>query len=135
MNKIDYIKNDSHRTMEIILTCHEFTWNCPATQQPDFGTFIITYIPKERIIETKSFKLYLQQYRYRNSFAEELATRVLNDIVYYIIPEQITVEMIQNSRGGIQGTVKVKWHSEDGFDYVPKDNFRGGWKLVASGKK
>ena len=39
------------------LTCPEFTSLCPLTGQPDFAHLMIDYIPKDWIVESKSFKL------------------------------------------------------------------------------
>ena len=38
------------------LTCPEFTSLCPLTGQPDFAHIMIDYIPKNWIVESKSFK-------------------------------------------------------------------------------
>src|ERR1041385_8942300 len=99
---MDCIRNDSKVELNIALRAFEFTWNCPSVQQPDFGTVRIQYTPIEKIVETKSLKFYLQKYRYKNAFNEELATRILMDFVYYAQPKRITVTLSQNSRGGIE---------------------------------
>ena len=39
--------------------CPEFTSLCPITGQPDFATIYISYVPGERMVESKSLKLYL----------------------------------------------------------------------------
>ena len=39
--------------------CPEFTSLCPITGQPDFAEIRISYIPGERMVESKSLKLYL----------------------------------------------------------------------------
>ena len=39
--------------------CPEFTSLCPITGQPDFATIYISYIPGEKMVESKSLKLYL----------------------------------------------------------------------------
>lgn len=38
--------------------CPEFTSLCPITGQPDFATITISYVPGERMVESKSLKLY-----------------------------------------------------------------------------
>ncbi|MDE6261851.1 MAG: preQ(1) synthase, partial [Muribaculaceae bacterium] len=43
----------------VTLDCPEFTSLCPKTGQPDFGHIIINYIPGEKMVESKSLKLYL----------------------------------------------------------------------------
>ena len=41
----------------------EFTSLCPITGQPDFATIYISYVPGERMVESKSLKLYLYSFR------------------------------------------------------------------------
>ena len=36
--------------------CPEFTSLCPMTGQPDFATIYISYVPGERMVESKSLK-------------------------------------------------------------------------------
>ena len=38
--------------------CPEFTSLCPITGQPDFAEIKIMYLPAERMVESKSLKLY-----------------------------------------------------------------------------
>ena len=40
-------------------TAPEFTCLCPVTGQPDFAHFVMDYVPKKWLIESKSLKLYL----------------------------------------------------------------------------
>ena len=133
--KLVTIKNDSRVDLFIELDCHEFSWNCPATQQVDFGRVFITYTPFKKIAETKSLKAYLVQYRYKNAFNEELAVRILQDLVYYLEPMKMTVRLIQTSRGGIQNTSIASWDYEREQDkeaaeeYKPKATFQGGWAM------
>ena len=39
--------------------CSEFTSLCPKTNQPDFARVFINYIADEKMVESKSLKLYL----------------------------------------------------------------------------
>ena len=41
--------------------CPEFTTLCPITGQPDFAEIRISYIPDQRMVESKSLKLYLMK--------------------------------------------------------------------------
>ena len=41
------------------MTGTEFTSICPKTGQPDFGTVIIEYEPRDLCIESKALKYYL----------------------------------------------------------------------------
>ena len=51
---------------------------CPVTDQPDFYTIDIEYVPGSSCIETKSLKLYLRTFDNRGVFAEHLVPRLLS---------------------------------------------------------
>ena len=51
--------------------CPEFTSLCPITGQPDFATIYISYIPAEKMVESKSLKLYLFGFRNHGDFHED----------------------------------------------------------------
>lgn len=50
--------------------CPEFTSLCPMTGQPDFATIYISYVPGEKMVESKSLKLYLFSFRNHGDFHE-----------------------------------------------------------------
>jgi 7-cyano-7-deazaguanine reductase len=141
--KLDCISKSSKLPLYIELNCTEVTWNCPLNPnhtQPDFGRVFISYTPNKKIAETKSLKFYLQSYRYKDAFNEELATRICQDLAYFLEPSYLVVELHQNSRGGIANTSKVTYDSGDQScieamrTYIPKTNFRGGWPKVKEEK-
>ena len=51
----------------VTLNCPEFTTLCPKTGQPDFAKLVISYIPRSRMVESKSLKLYLFSFLFRHS--------------------------------------------------------------------
>ena len=85
----------------VTMTGTEFTSICPKTGQPDFGTVIIEYVPRELCIESKALKYYLWSYRNEGAFCESLAAQIADDVVYAIKPKSLTVRVTQNVRGGI----------------------------------
>ena len=50
--------------------CPEFTSLCPKTGQPDFATIYISYVPDQKLVESKSLKLYLFSFRNHGDFYE-----------------------------------------------------------------
>jgi 7-cyano-7-deazaguanine reductase len=54
------------------------------------------------LIESKSLKLYLWGFRDKGIFAEDLAATLLNDLVAACDPLEMTVDLIQQVRGGLQ---------------------------------
>ena len=108
--KIDVWKNKyQDRDYVVDLTTDEFTCICPKTGLPDFATINIYYKPDKTCIELKSFKYYLMFYRDVGIFHEHLANKILDDIVKACQPRWIKVEVIMNTRGGIQTTVTAEY--------------------------
>lgn len=99
------------RDYTIVHTCPEFTAVCPKTGQPDFGTLVFSYVPDVLCVELKSLKLYLQSYRSRGIFYEEVVNVILDDLVKALRPRRLTVEGRFNARGGIASVV-VATHEE-----------------------
>lgn len=85
----------------VTLLCPEFTTLCPITSQPDFGKITINYIPGERMVESKSLKLYLFSFRNHGDFHEDVVNVILNDLVALMQPRYIEVLGQFMPRGGI----------------------------------
>ncbi len=92
----------------VTLETDEFTCVCPATQQPDFATIMVEYVPDEKIVESKSFKLYLWSYRNEGVFHEHVVNKILEDLVETLDPHYCKVTGIFNVRGGIGITVEAE---------------------------
>jgi 7-cyano-7-deazaguanine reductase len=85
----------------VTLETSEFTCVCPMTGQPDFATIRVAYVPDQKIVESKSFKLYLWSYRDEGAFHEHVVNQMLDDLVAVLDPHWIKVSGIFNPRGGI----------------------------------
>lgn len=81
--------------------CPEFTSLCPITQQPDFATICIDYLPDRRMVESKSLKLYLFSFRNHGAFHEDCVNLVMKDLIELMDPKYIEVTGIFTPRGGI----------------------------------
>lgn len=80
----------------------ELTAICPVTGQPDFYELKLGYRPGERLLESKALKLYLWGFRDRGVFAEDLAATLLEELVRACEPREMTVDLTQKVRGGIE---------------------------------
>ena len=94
---------------EILVDDPEFTSVCPKTSLPDFGRITIRYMPKEKCLELKSLKEYLQSYRNLGIFQENVVNQVLQDVVKWAKPVWAEVKGEFRPRGGISTTIVVKW--------------------------
>ena len=94
----------SHRDTDAVVefTTNELTATCPITDQPDFYELKLSYRPKESLIESKALKLYLWGFRDKGIFAEDLAATLLKDLVGTCDPVEMTVDLTQQVRGGLQ---------------------------------
>ena len=81
--------------------CPEFTTLCPITGQPDFGEIRISYIPDERLVESKSLKLYLFSFRNHGDFHEDCVNIIMKDLIKLMDPKYIEVTGFFVPRGGI----------------------------------
>ncbi len=107
---IDSFENrHADRNYEIQFDATEFTSVCPMTGQPDYGALTIVYVPDRRCIELRSFKFYLQTFRNRGIFYEDVVNEVLEDIVTAISPRSATVIGDFNTRGGISARVTASY--------------------------
>lgn len=94
---------NKHPENEYVVTfdCPEFTTLCPKTGQPDFGHIYITYIPRLKMVESKSLKLYLFSFRNHGDFHEDCVNIIMKDLIKLMDPRYIEVKGIFMPRGGI----------------------------------
>jgi 7-cyano-7-deazaguanine reductase len=93
--------------IEITIEQPEYTSVCPMTGLPDFGKITIWYIPDRKLVELKSLKFYLLQYRNVGIFYEHLVHHILDHLVERLEPKQMAVSGEFSARGGITTTVKA----------------------------
>jgi len=96
-----FVNRHPGRDYLVTLDCPEFTSLCPKTGQPDFARIIINYIPDERMVESKSLKLYLFSFRNHGDFHEDCVNIILDDLVKLMAPRYIEVIGLFTPRGGI----------------------------------
>ncbi len=81
--------------------CPEFTSLCPITGQPDFATIYLSYIPDEKLVESKSLKLYLFSFRNHGAFHEDCINIIMKDLIALMKPKYIEVWGKFLPRGGL----------------------------------
>jgi len=110
---IDY-KYNKVRDIDITIQQPEFTSVCPMTGLPDFGCIIIRYIPNNKIVELKSLKFYMLQYRNVGIFYEHVVNNILNDLAKALDPKWMEVSGNFTARGGITTKVTVEYNGGNG---------------------
>ncbi|PYE90430.1 preQ(1) synthase [Phyllobacterium leguminum] len=90
-------------------TCPEFTSLCPMTGQPDFAHIVIDYAPDERLVESKSLKLFLFSFRNHGAFHEDCTLEIGRRIVEATKPLWLRIGGYWYPRGGIP--IDVFWQT------------------------
>ena len=68
---------------------------------PDFATVYISYVPGEKMVESKSLKLYLFSFRNHGDFHEDCMNIIMKDLIKLMDPKYIEVWGKFTPRGGI----------------------------------
>ena len=95
------------RTYEISIELPEFTCLCPFSGYPDFAVLRLTYQPESKVIELKGIKLYVNSYRNKEISHEEVANRILDDLVEACEPKWIQLVADFHPRGNVHTVVTV----------------------------
>lgn len=105
-NGLQVLVREGTPLLQWTANCAEFTCRCPVTGQPDYASIeivILSNSKKEiRFIETKTLKLFLEAFRDRGIFHEDLAEEIcarLFSAVEGKNPVRVLVRF--NQRGGI----------------------------------
>ena len=109
------LPNPSQKAYEIKLKQPELTF-LGVYEQPDFASLYLLFYPDKKIIELKSFKLYLQQYRNVIISYERLINILYDDIKKVYGPKRLRIILDCNPRGGISSrlTQDSDWKSLGG---------------------
>lgn len=105
---LDYAYRDK-RDIEIKIEQPEFTSLCPISGLPDFGCITILYVPRDQIVELKSLKYYLLQYRNVGIFYEHVVNHILDDLAAILRPKSMEIVGTFTPRGGITTTVRARY--------------------------
>ncbi len=100
------------RSIDITIKQPEYTSVCPMTGLPDNGTITICYRPDETIVELKSLKYYLLQYRNVGMFYEHVVNKVLDDLVEVLKPLSMDVTGEFTPRGGVSSIATASYKKE-----------------------
>ncbi|TET24759.1 MAG: NADPH-dependent 7-cyano-7-deazaguanine reductase QueF [Candidatus Cloacimonadota bacterium] len=98
--------------VDIVIENNEFTSVCPRTGFPDFGKITLQYTPDKKIIELKSLKYYLLQYRNTGIFYEHIVNKILNALIQLVQPKFMKVTGEFTIRGGIKTPTKTHYSSK-----------------------
>lgn len=95
------------RDYTIDINFSEFTCLCPRSGYPDFATIKINYVPDKHIVELKSLKLYLNNFRDRNISHESATNQIFDDLKKLLKPRHLEVTGDFNPRGNVKTVISV----------------------------
>ena len=99
---LEAVSNPHQKTNYLVrFTAPEFTSLCPVTGQADFAHFVIDYVPKNLIVESKSLKLFLSSFRKHAAFHEDCTLTIAMRIKDTISPKWLRIGGYWYPRGGI----------------------------------
>ena len=103
---LDSIKNPSKEKYEIKIIVPELTF-LGVKNQPDFATLEVVMYPSDTVIELKSFKYYIGEFRDKILSYERLINVIYSDLMEKYKPDRLILTMDCNPRGGISSILKI----------------------------
>lgn len=95
------------RDYEIKISFPEFTCLCPRSGYPDFAVINVSYVPDAKIVELKSFKLYMNSFRDSRVSHEEAVNLIYGDLKAKLKPRFLEVVGDFNPRGNVKTIVRA----------------------------
>jgi 7-cyano-7-deazaguanine reductase len=95
------------RDYTIEISFPEFTCLCPRSGYPDFATIHIRYVPRKKVVELKTLKLYLNSFRGRYISHEAATGEIFGALKKLLRPKTMEVVGDFNVRGNVKTVVKV----------------------------
>ena len=99
---LETVPNPQHDVDYVVrFTAPEFTSLCPITGQPDFAHLVIDYVPSEKLVESKSLKLFLGSFRNHGAFHEDCTISIARRLIDELSPKWLRMGGYWYPRGGI----------------------------------
>ncbi|HUI16060.1 MAG TPA: preQ(1) synthase [Alphaproteobacteria bacterium] len=100
--RLESVANPHPRELYLVrFTAPEFTCLCPLTGQPDFAHLVLDYVPRRRLVESKSLKLYLASFRNHGAFHEDTVLMIAKRLLEELKPRWLRIGGYWYPRGGM----------------------------------
>ena len=107
---LDYVPNPRRGELYLVrFAAPEFTSLCPVTGQPDFAHLVIDFVPRAKLVESKSLKLYLNSFRNEAAFHEDCTVGIGKRLVKAMAPRWLRIGGYWYPRGGMP--IDVFWQT------------------------
>ena len=110
------------KTQRVQYKTAEFSAVCPFSGLPDIGTVVVDYIPAAQIVELKSLKYYYLSYRNAGIYQEHVTSKIYEDLFKLLSPQELTVTVTYQTRGGIDTTTSVSTQDQECKQSAYKDS-------------
>ncbi len=108
--RLETVPNPQPREIYLVrFTAPEFTSLCPMTGQPDFAHLVIDYVPRARLVESKSLKLFLGSFRNHGAFHEDCTVMIGKRLKAAMAPRWLRIGGYWYPRGGMP--IDVFWQT------------------------
>ncbi|MGE0422482.1 MAG: preQ(1) synthase [Reyranellaceae bacterium] len=108
--RLDTVPNPHPRETYLVrFAAPEFTSLCPMTGQPDFAHLVIDYVPRAKLIESKSLKLFLGSFRNHGAFHEDCTVMIGKRLKAALSPRWLRIGGYWYPRGGMP--IDVFWQT------------------------
>ena len=108
--RLESVPNPHPRETYLVrFTAPEFTSLCPMTGQPDFAHLVIDYVPRAKLIESKSLKLFLGSFRNHGAFHEDCTVMIGKQLKAALSPRWLRIGGYWYPRGGMP--IDVFWQT------------------------
>ena len=106
------------RTYEISIELPEFTCQCPFSGYPDFAVLRLLYQPNKKVIELKSIKLYINTFRNIKISHEEVANKIIDELIKVSDPSWMQLEADFNPRGNVHTIIRVSHGKRNDLELI-----------------
>ena len=108
--ELETVPNPHPREIYLVrFAAPEFTSMCPMTGQPDFAHLVIDYVPRSKLIESKSLKLFLGSFRNHGAFHEDCTVMIGKRLKSVLAPRWLRIGGYWYPRGGMP--IDVFWQT------------------------
>ncbi len=99
---LETVPNTQRGALYVVrFVCPEFTSLCPMTGQPDFAHLVIDYVPRTKLVESKSLKLFLGSFRNHGAFHEDCTIGIAKRLESALKPVWLRIGGYWYPRGGM----------------------------------
>jgi 7-cyano-7-deazaguanine reductase len=106
-SKENYWANKHKKNYTINIELPEFMCLCPRSGYPDFATLKLSYVPKNKVIELKALKLYINSFMYRHVSHENSANEIFDTLYKKLKPKSMKLIADFNPRGNVHTVIEI----------------------------